>query len=469
MANTDNDKIVTRSKGRLNMRKTAKTNLTSECSKKKINRTNTDNDKCSNKKNDSVMIHKLIIPHLDMESDVNINKNIRDGCNFSRFEEHYLMSLDDCERNDIIFKMKRFSKIHKIPIRFRVLHSKLPNKYDILSRITSSCDNGKLESWVENALSLPIDVFAPPPLNVSSCVKQFLLETRQKMDEFVYGQNEAKDEILRLLCQWISSGTLQSFAIALEGPPGIGKTTFAKNIIANVMNRPFNFISLGGANDASYLLGHSYTYDGAIPGRIAEAVKMSKVMNPCFYFDELDKISKTSKGDEISNILVHLTDKEQNSEFSDRYFNGIKMDLSQSFFVFSYNNRQEINHILLDRLNIVKLNSPTLEDKICIAKEHLIPKALKASAFKKHEIFLEDDVLEFIISNYTNEEGVRNLDKAICKIISTIAVLLKSPNALVSTKCEYDLSSKCTKKIVAKILGNGNADIQTNRHMTMYN
>lgn len=410
-----------------------------------------------------VAFPRIIIPEHLLKS----SNNVDDYCHFSRSEEKYLMSIKESEKVDIVARMKKFSQTHKVPIRFRVLYSKLPNKYDILNRITSSCDSGKLETWVQSALNLPIGRLASPPSTLSSDIESFLLDTREKMNRFVYGQNEAKDEILRLLCQWISSGALNSFAIALEGPPGIGKTTFAKNVIANVMNRPFNFISLGGATDAAYLLGHSFTYEGAIPGRISEALRVSKVMNPCFYFDELDKISKTAKGDEISNILVHLTDKEQNSEFSDRYFNGIKMDLSQSLFVFSYNNPRDINPVLLDRINVVKLKSPTIQDKIGIAKEHLVPRALKASAFKSNDIVLEDNILEYIINNYTDEEGVRNLDKCICKLISTIAVLVRAPKALLSTDCDYNMTSKCNQETVSKILG-ANLEMDTG-HLFMYN
>ena len=177
-------------------------------------------------------------------------------------------------------------------------------------------------------------------------------------------------------------------SILIEDYPGSGKTTFAKNVIANVMNRPFNFIGLGGASDASCLIGHSYTYEGAIPGRIVESLKSSKVMNPVFYFDEMDKISKTTKGDEITNVLIHLTDREQNMQFHDRYFSGIDLDISNSLFVFSYNEARDVNPVLLDRLNVIKLKTPTVDEKIEIAKRHLIPRAMNAAGIESNDLKL---------------------------------------------------------------------------------
>jgi len=369
---------------------------------------------------------------------------------FSRSEERYLSTLSEANRNYLVSEMKKASTFNKIPIRFRIIMSNLPNKNDILQRY-NTCDSSKLENWIESLLALPIGKLAPPPID--SNVGNFLKETRAKMDSYVFGQYEAKDEIMRLLCQWSTSGKLNTFAIALEGPPGIGKTTFAKNVVAKVMNRPFNFVSLGGATDASHLIGHSYTYEGAIPGKISESLKTSKVMNPCFYFDELDKISKTPKGDEITNLLVHLTDREQNSHFNDRYFNGVHLDISEALFVFSYNYRQDISPVLLDRLNIIKLKCPSIDDKVQIAKIHMIPKALKNSALTSDQLNLEDKQIEYIISKYTDESGVRNLEKALNRIISTIGVLFHAPDVLSAIELPKEIELPYVKsKLIDAIL-----------------
>lgn len=386
----------------------------------------------------------------------------------SRNEEKYLSSLEKEEREYFMTELRKSSSMKRVPIRFRVLESNIPNKQDILHRLSSSCENGKFESWIEAILALPLGRLAPPPIQIASEIGGFLKDTRDKMDTFVYGQHEAKDEILRMLCQWSSSGGLTTFAIALEGEPGIGKTTFAKNVIAKVMNRPFNFLSLGGATDAAHLTGHSYTYEGAIPGRIAESLKYSKVMNPCFYFDELDKISKTAKGDEITNLLVHLTDREQNSQFHDRYFNGIDLDISQALFVFSYNFPRDISPVLMDRLNVVKLKPPSVEEKIQIAKRHLLPRALKESALSNDQIMISDNCIEHIINNYTDESGVRNLEKALSRIVSTLNVFLHAPDVLTSIDVnnpQKNTPLMCDERLIDSILVSMSQKCHTHLHM----
>jgi ATP-dependent Lon protease len=268
------------------------------------------------------------------------------------------------------------------------------------------------------------------------------------------------------LCQWSTTGGLNTFALALEGPPGIGKTTFAKNVISKVMKRPFNFISLGGATDSSHLVGHSFTYEGAIPGRIIESLRKSKVMNPCFYFDELDKISKTPKGDEVTNVLIHLTDKEQNCTFQDKYFNGIEFDLSQSLFCFSYNKVSEINPILVDRLNIIKFKPPTVEEKIEIAKQHLIPKTLASSAISKDDVLFSDDILTHIIHKYTDESGVRNLEKILSKTINTLSVAIHAPEVTATINISSERPIRWTSDMIDLVVGERSTD---KGYMCMYN
>ncbi len=374
----------------------------------------------------------------------------------SRSEERYISTLPENKRKFLLNELTKNSKVRQVPLRFRVLQSNIPNKSEILQKLQNSCDNPKYETWVESLLTVPIGKLCPPPIREISEINNFLMETRNEMDRIVYGQYEAKNEIMRLLCQWSASGGLSSFAIALEGPPGIGKTTFAKNVISKVMKRPFQFISLGGATDAAHLVGHSYTYEGAIAGRIVDGLKVAKVMNPCFYFDELDKISKTPKGDEISNILIHLTDREQNSNFHDKYFNGIDFDLSQSLFVFSYNNASNINPILLDRLNIIKFETPSIDEKIEIAKQHLIPKAISSSGVKYEDVEISDYCIEYIITKHTDEKGVRNLEKNLCRIVSTFGLIIHAPEVLQSLNVKKDTEGKvlCNIELIDAILMN---------------
>ena len=191
-------------------------------------------------------------------------------------------------------------------------------------------------------------------------------------------------------------------------------TSLVKEGISKILNREFAFIPLGGATDSSYLEGHSYTYEGSTWGKIVDILIRSKSMNPVIYFDELDKISETPKGEEIIGILTHLTDTTQNSQFHDKYFAEIDFDLSKCLFIFSYNDPLKVNPILLDRMYKIKTTGYQIKDKIVIANQYLIPKIRYEVNFKEGDIIIPDATLNYIIENYTDkEDGVRNLKRCI--------------------------------------------------------
>jgi len=352
----------------------------------------------------------------------------------------------------------RESKSSLMPRRLRVACSSLPNKAEIFSKL-SGHETAKYEAWVDSALDLPIGVFSQPPIDrANESLKDFLNKTRQIMNDAVFGQGDAKDEVVRLVCQWVCSGTTNSFAIGLEGAPGIGKTTFAKRALASAIGRPFVFIALGGASDAAFLTGHSYTYEGAIAGRLAEALRECKVSDPVIFIDELDKISKGPKGDEITNVLIHLTDREQNSHFRDKYFHGIDIDLSKAIFVFAFNNSKNVHPILLDRINVINMKAPSIEEKVIICKQHLIPRAFKAASYEGG-IFVEfsDDCIQHIIEEHTDESGVRDLDRHIIHIVNTMNVFLNGGGGCLPS-LKLDVEDKathftCSNKMVQQILG----------------
>ena len=191
-------------------------------------------------------------------------------------------------------------------------------------------------------------------------------------------------------------------------------TSLVKDGISKILNREFAFIPLGGATDSSYLEGHSYTYEGSTWGKIVDILIRSKSMNPVIYFDELDKISETPKGEEIIGILTHLTDTSQNSQFHDKYFAEIDFDLSKCLFIFSYNDPLKVNPILMDRMYKIKTSSYSGKEKIVIANQYLIPKIRYEVNFKEGDIIIPDATLNYIIENYTDKEcGVRNLKRCI--------------------------------------------------------
>ena len=157
------------------------------------------------------------------------------------------------------------------------------------------------------------------------------------MDGAIFGHDDAKKKILQIVAQSIVNPSGAGNVIAIQGPPGNGKTSLVKEGICKALGRPFAFIPLGGATDACFLEGHDYTYEGSNWGKIVDVLVNSKCMNPVIYFDELDKVSQTAKGEEITNILMHITDATQNNHFNDKYFSGIDFDLSKALFIFSFN------------------------------------------------------------------------------------------------------------------------------------
>lgn len=370
----------------------------------------------------------------------------------SREDIDYLQALPEDQRDRALQQMQSMTARPK-PLKFRVMESELPNKGEILTKLQH--DSGKYEGWVENALTLPLNQWAPSPLSSADSAElgRYLEAAKETMDRHVHGQGEAKNEVLRLICQWAISGHLKTFAIGLEGPPGIGKTTFAKTALADVMGRPFCFISLGGMSDAASLVGHSFTYEGAVCGRIADAVRSSGVMNPVLYFDELDKVSRSSKGDEVINVLIHLTDREQNAYFRDRYFHGVDLDLSAALLVFSYNEPRDVSPILMDRLSAIRLDTPTVSDKVHIASKHLIPRALRSMRLSERDVAFDDGAIEQVIRMHTNEPGVRALERALSRVVNTIGVAGRvQADILVNLKATIHLPCRVDRKLVEELL-----------------
>jgi ATP-dependent Lon protease len=224
---------------------------------------------------------------------------------------------------------------------------------------------------------------------------------------------------MQMLGQLVTNPQAIGTAIAIHGPPGTGKTSLVKEGISKILNRPFAFIALGGATDSSFLEGHSYTYEGSSWGKIVQILVDSKCMNPVIYFDELDKLSETPRGEEIAGILTHLTDTSQNSQFHDKYFSEIDFDLSKCLFIFSYNDESKVNAILKDRMYRIQTKGYEQKQKIQIANNYLIKKIREQVKFKDEDIIIDEQVLGYIIEKFCNkEDGVRNLKRCL-EIIHT--------------------------------------------------
>jgi hypothetical protein len=249
------------------------------------------------------------------------------------------------------------------------------------------------------------------------------------LDESIFGHDHAKKQILKIIAQWMN-GEQGGYCFGFEGSPGVGKTSLAKKGLAkclideNGISRPFSFIALGGSSNGSTLEGHSYTYVNSTWGRITDILMDTKCMNPIIYIDELDKVSKTEHGKEIIGILTHLIDTTQNDTFQDKYFSGINLDLSKVLFIFSYNDPEQIDRILLDRIHRIKFDNLSLDDKKVIVSKYIIPEINKKMGFENETVQLNDEVIEYIIETYTLEPGVRKLKEVLFDLYGEINIEL---------------------------------------------
>ena len=254
---------------------------------------------------------------------------------------------------------------------------------------------------------------------------EYLNKVQEIFEKSVHGHDLVKTQLKRLIARWMSGGQ-SGIVIGLEGPPGNGKTTLIKKGLANCLvdqtgkPRPVGFIPLGGSTNASSLVGHGYTYQGSNWGRIVDILMDCECMNPIFLFDELDKVSKTENGIEIMSILTHLTDKSQNNEIYDKYFEGIPLDISKSVMVFTFNDRRKIDPILLDRMTVIETSALTMEDKKSVTKKHLIPEIAELVDIEPDDIEIGTDELETLICDYTFEAGARQLKQILESLIQEL-------------------------------------------------
>ena len=349
----------------------------------------------------------------------------------------YFKKLPQTKQNLIIEKMERkFSMdVDEVPMKFKLLEKQVPqyieklalSKYSALMNIDPSTNEYyKCFHWIEGYSNMPIGVYRDLPVKLEDgpepCAA-FVTSVREHMDTAIYGHDEAKLQILQFVSSWIANPKGAGNVLSIHGPMGVGKTTLVKEGVAKALGRPFHFISLGGATDASYLDGHSYTYEGSTWGRIAEILIQSKCMNPIIYFDELDKISETPKGEEIMNLLIHITDASQNDKFQDKYFTGIDLDLSRCLFIFSHNNHERVNPILRDRMYNIQVSGFNMKEKLVISEQYLISSALKDVGLHE-KVSVSKEIMQYVIENFTGEEkGVRELKRCFQTIMSKLNLL----------------------------------------------
>jgi len=320
-------------------------------------------------------------------------------------------------------------------LMFRILTMGLPPdtqtmvlaKYNSLQNLDPSAgDYFKQRAWLEKLTSLPLGVYKDIPVRIgdgTDACAAFMNRASKCLSEAIYGQEESKLQILQFIAGKIANPSARGMSLMLSGPPGIGKTSIIRNGIAKALNWPFQFISLGGDSDASTYTGHQLVYEGSHCGKVVNSLIAAKSMSMVLMFDEVDKISTTAKGEEVQNLLVHLTDPVQNGDFEDKYLTGVPLDLSKIMFAFSGNDLGKVDRVLLDRMTVIELQGYNSKEKLAIAENFLVPGAMKEVNLEE-KVNISKEVLQHVIEEYAKEEsGVRELKRCIEQICQKVNML----------------------------------------------
>lgn len=348
--------------------------------------------------------------------------------------DDYLNKLSKNKREKLLKLEEKLLKFNSsdIPLRYKILQTDLEDKikaqvlqkaihFESLNPMQG--EYFKMKKYMDGIMKIPFGKLSKMPIKKNDKpekIKKFITNIKTKLDNCIYGQNLAKQNIMQIVGKWIANPKSSGNVIGLHGPPGVGKTSLIKNGLSKSLNMPFSFITLGGSTHASTLEGFDFTYEGSKWGRIVDILIENKCMNPIIFFDELDKISETKAGDEIASILIHLTDGTQNNSFNDRYFSGIDFDLSKAFLIFSFNDINKIHPVLRDRINIIQLGGFNIEEKIKIAKNFSLQRICKNIGFKQNKITISDETLRVIVATYCQEKGIRKLEKCLETLIMKI-------------------------------------------------
>lgn len=338
---------------------------------------------------------------------------------YSRYteEEHknFETEIDQLERTNETEEMKyAILRLLTNDKNKRVIYSEYKR---MLEMSVIDDERSKIQTWLKWAVSLPYNKMTT---SQNESVSQILFNVRTRLNEELYGMNKVKEQILVFLNTKLTNPQMGKMSLGLLGPPGCGKTTIIR-ILADVLHFPLEHISLGGVHSPDFFKGHSYTYIGAQPGEIVKRLTKMGAKDGILFFDEYDKV----ENEEVSSALLHITDSSQNSKFHDNYLNGIDIDLSNLWMIFSMNKRT-IGSAKDDRIFYITLDSYSQEDKFLIVKDYLLKKAIKFMNWTIGSVIFSDESIRFIVSQLSpeNSSSIRPLEDSVFSIIRKINFLL---------------------------------------------
>jgi ATP-dependent Lon protease len=364
------------------------------------------------------------------------------------------------------------NRILELPTNFQN-KSVLLKHYDNIKRADSnSTEYYKNLTFVNNGISVPWNKY----YHISNIIEgiaipEFLSYIQQELDKKIYGMQNVKNEIINYICKMITNPKGTKNNIALYGPAGVAKSKFV-DVISDVLGIPVKSMSLGGVKDSSFFLGHGYVYVESSPGKILQNIIDSKVMNPILYFDELDKVSSLDGGKDIFSFLTYLTDYTQNYKFSDHYFYGMSFDLSKVFYIFTFNDIEKIDKVLLDRLNIIYVESPSIEEKVSILENYCLEEIVTNIGITK-KIKISEECYRFIVESASKtidlnlSSGIRESYRILEKIILQINkdILLEKWN---DKHKIINITFEIFKDYFSNLRYNNNNQSQDTSHLHMY-
>ena len=381
---------------------------------------------------------------------------------------HHYMNIIHLDERDVALELKLKATIKDDKsILKEILHANLPDhikaiiyrRYIAIKDLDHNEEYFKHMNWIDVALRLPWYVKTPFESIANLSNKQKINKLKLTLDKYIYGQTNIKERIIESICAMLSNPEGERQIISLVGEPGVGKTALALSL-AEAFELPLHIIALGGMKDSSYLTGHGMTYITSKPGEIVNALVNMRCQNGILLLDEFDKVPEV--GEEVESTLLHILDYTQNKTFKDQYIPEIPIDLSKLYIIVSMNDSSKVDKVLLNRLDLIKMNGYTIDDKIQISKHHIIPNII--NQLNIHNVSISDDLIKYIIEKNSTrqgeqsnpyrggaiattrqEEGVRGLQRTIRRIYEKINTIKMNSNVV-----SYGMKLKFPLKLTQK-------------------